>query len=476
MLTTRHIRFNVRVVLCLLFSLCAHAAADLPPILAQTIADKGFELDGIGLFVQEVGANKPLVSFQAHKPFNPASVIKLVTTAASLGTLGVGYRWSTDVLYTGDLNRGTLNGDVYFVGNGDPYLTPERFWLLLNRLSMFGIHDIKGNVYFDDSYFRPDKVDYGAFDDQPFRTYHVGPNAVLVGFQATEFHFGVEQDQVNIVTFPASPRLRLVNKVKLVNGSCGNWQKRLTLSVDNKGDDVVVTFDGRYARECERRTLYRRVVETADHFSHYFLPIWQQLGGSVGGRIQPARVPSSATSAIQESSISLAEAIRLINKFSNNVMTRQVLLTMGAARYQAPGTTDKGLKAVRSWVQETGVDDSVLQLDNGAGLSRDTRTSAVMLGQMLVYIYHQAYMPEFMASLPVSGYDGTMAHRFHGEPLIGRAHIKTGLLDFVQTMAGYVYARSGKRYVVVMLHNDKQAHTKKAEALQDELIRWVYQQ
>jgi D-alanyl-D-alanine carboxypeptidase/D-alanyl-D-alanine-endopeptidase (penicillin-binding protein 4) len=155
-------------------------------------------------------------------------------------------------------------------------------------------------------------------------------------------------------------------------------------------------------------------------------------------------------------------------------MTRQVLLSLGAQVYGPPGTTEKGIAAVKAWLAETKLDGPGLQLDNGAGLSRDTRITASQLGQLLLHVYQQAYMPEFMASLPVSGYDGTMAHRFRDEPLSGRAHIKTGLLDFVQTMAGYVTTASGKRYVVVMLHNHPRAHTKAAERLQDDVIRWTF--
>ena len=142
--------------------------------------------------------------------------------------------------------------------------------------------------------------------------------------------------------------------------------------------------------------------------------------------------------------------------------------------YGPPGTTKKGIAAVRAWLAAQKLDDPALQLDNGAGLSRDTRVSAALLGQLLRYVYRQSYMPEFIASLPVAGYDGSMAHRFNDEPVLGHAHIKTGLLDFVQSMAGYVTTATGKRYVVVLLHNHPRAHTKAAERLQDQVIRWTY--
>lgn len=468
----------VWVILVLFTPVPAAAEAELPPELAAAIKDADFSSDGIGLFIQGVDNEKPLVALHADLFLNPASVIKLVTTAAALDMLGQGYRWSTEVMYTGNIEGHTLNGDLYIRGNGDPYLTPERFWRLLNRIYIVGIHRITGDVLIDNSYFEPGKVDYAAFDKQPYRTYNVGPNAVLVGFQATEFHLDIDttgtDPAVKITPFPQSPRLRIINQVKLVNGSCNAWKKRLSLETRNNAGMLEVVFSGNYALACKQRTLYRRVSEAQDHYQHFFLPLWNQIGGSVDGKITQGIVPADAKRLLEESSISLAEAVRLVNKFSNNVMTRQILLSMGAQEFGPPGTTDKGIAAVNAWLVEHKLDHPDLQLDNGAGLSRDARISAGLLGELLLHVYKQAYMPEFIAALPVSGYDGTMAHRFNDTPLVGHAHIKTGLLDFVQSMAGYVTTATGKRYVVVLLHNDKRAHTRSAEKLQNQLINWIY--
>ena len=468
----------VWVVLVLVTPVNAAAKAELPSELAAAIKDADFTTDGIGLFIQGVDDDKPLVALHADQFLNPASVIKLVTTAAALDLLGQGYRWSTEVMYTGKIEGHTLNGDLYIRGNGDPYLTPERFWRLLNRIFIYGIHHITGDVLIDNSYFEPGKVDYAAFDQQPYRTYNVGPNAVLVGFQATEFHFDIDttgtDPAVRITPFPQSPRLRIINQVKLIDGRCKAWQKRLSLETRNNAGVLEVVFTGYYARACNLRTLYRRVSEAQDHYQHFFLPLWSQLGGSVEGKITQGTVPADASRVLEEPSISLAEAVRLVNKFSNNVMTRQILLSIGAQESGPPGTTETGLAAVNAWLVEHDLDDPDLQLDNGAGLSRDARISAGLLGRLLLHVYKQAYMPEFIAALPVAGYDGTMAHRFKDTPLVGSAHIKTGLLDFVQSMAGYVTTATGKRYVVVLLHNHPRAHTRSAEKLQNQVINWIY--
>jgi len=459
-----------------IFAGASHAEVTLPSELASAIKAKNFSADGIGLYIQAVDATKPLVAFQENRPLNPASVIKLVTTAAALDLLGPDYRWATEVYYTGTLSNNTLKGDLYFHGNGDPYLTPERFWLLLNRIKIFGVHAITGNVYFDNSYFDPDPIDYNAFDNQPYRTYNVAPNALLVGFQATEFHFLPGNKHVEIVPFPSSSKLKINNEVKLVNGSCGAWEKRLSLSAKTVKGILNVNFEGQYSRDCDKRILYRRVTEADEHFQHYFLPLWQQLGGEFSGSIAKRNVPKDKSLVISEESISLAEVVRFINKFSNNVMTRQLLLTVGAKSYGPPGTTKKGIDAVMQWLDKHNLNGEALKLDNGSGLSRDTRISAAMLAKLLLFVYQQSYMPEFIASLPVVGVDGAVAYRSNNGSATGHAHIKTGLLDYVQTMAGYVTTTSGKRYVVVMLHNDPNAHTRAAAQLQNDVIQWTFNQ
>lgn len=451
-------------------------------VVEQLIKQHHFKTKGISVYVRAVDSEKPLLSFQAQKALNPASTIKLVTTAIALDQMGAGYRWNNEILYTGTIDDGTLKGDLYFRGNGDPYLTPERFWRLLYRVYLYGIENIDGNLYVDDSYFQPESIDYAAFDNQPYRTYHVGPSAVLVGFQATELNFSVNHKKgaVNIVPFPNAEFIAINNQVKLRrSGSCGRWQKRLQITPVKRKHTLQIKISGNYAEACGKKTLYRRVSSRADHFELFFRPIWKQIGGKLQGEISRQKTPPSAKALMNEESISLSETIRFINKFSNNVMTRQVLLSLGAQQLGAPGTTQKGIQAIDQWLDKKiaqGIihDRKALRLDNGSGLSRKTRVSAQLLGELLHYVYQQAYMPDFIASLPITGYDGTMAHRFSGEKLLGQIYMKTGLLDFVQSMGGFVTAASGKRYIVVMLHNDKRAHTMQAERLQNDVLRWVY--
>lgn len=156
-------------------------------------------------------------------------------------------------------------------------------------------------------------------------------------------------------------------------------------------------------------------------------------------------------------------------------MTRQVVLTLGAELLGPPGTPEKGRRAIELWLEANGLQWPEFVLDNGSGLSREGRVSARHLGELLVRVYHGPTMPEFMASLAIVGIDGTARKRLKGEDLMGRAHLKTGTLSGVRAIAGYVLARSGKRYAVVVLHNEPDLNKDIGNEIQDALLRWVYE-
>jgi D-alanyl-D-alanine carboxypeptidase/D-alanyl-D-alanine-endopeptidase (penicillin-binding protein 4) len=172
----------------------------------------------------------------------------------------------------------------------------------------------------------------------------------------------------------------------------------------------------------------------------------------------------------------LAEIIRLVNKYSNNVMARHLLLTIGAERLGAPATTERGRNAVRAWLASRGITMPGFVLDNGSGLSRAEHVTARGLGEMLNIAWHSPFMPEFAASLPLSATDGTLRNRFKSPGMQGRIRLKTGHLDDVSALAGFVNAASGKTYVVVIIVNHPGAHAGTGEEVQAELIRWLFGQ
>lgn len=461
------------LLLIFLLSLCSISQGNtLPKEIAQAIRANGFTTKGMSIFVQGVHDKRPLLHFQSSVARNPASVMKLITTAVSLDQLGPGYKWKTEVYTDKGVVNGTSDGNVYIKGYGDPFMTPEHFWRFLRDLQEKGLKHIKGDIILDTSYFRPPLEDPAAFDNKPFRAYNVTPTALLINFQAIRFTFDPQSQnhRPKITLFPTVDNMKLINQVNLTNGPCGNWQYKMKLSVAQKKQQEVM-LRGKFPKSCGKKDYYRVINQGPDYVGGIFRLIWTQLGGSLGGKFRSGRLHPSADLYHTHYSLPLGDLVRGINKYSNNVMTRQVLFTLGAENKSVPGTQTKGKTVIREWLAQHHLLSKKMVMDNGAGLSRRSRVTATQLGELLITVFQKPFMPEFISSLPISSVDGTMSHRINSAP--GNIHMKTGILDYVRTQAGYVLSRRGKRYAVVMLHNHPRAHTSAAERIQDILLEWV---
>lgn len=448
------------------------AATPLPAPVAAALKRHGLSPEGLSLYVQEIGRDEPLLAIGADVPRNPASSMKLLTTLVALEELGPAYTWRTEAYTRGRFAGERLAGDLYLKGYGDPYLVLENFWRFLRALRQQGLQSIDGDLVLDQSYFAAEDEDPADFDGRPNRAYNVLPRALLVNFQAVRLRFLPGANGLRVVADPPVP---LENRIRLASDGCRGWYQGWGMRMHGTKHGARLVFDGKYQADCGERELFRVVDDGPAYIHSAFSALWREQGGSLAGGVREEAVPPDAEPFYTWSSPPLADVIRSINKYSNNVMTRQLLLTLGAERHGAPGTTDKGARVVHAWLERQGLSFPELVLDNGAGLSRDARISARHLAQVLAAAYRSAYMPEYMSALPVSALDGTLKNRFGGA-LAGRMHLKTGSLNGVRSLAGYILNAAGRRVIVVYLHNHPRANTDAAEAVQQELLEWIYSQ
>ena len=171
----------------------------------------------------------------------------------------------------------------------------------------------------------------------------------------------------------------------------------------------------------------------------------------------------------------MSDIVRGINKFSNNIAARQLYLALGTGNSvidSSPATLAKSDAAVRRWLASKQLNFPELMIENGSGLSRTERISARHMGQLLLAAFKSPVMPEFIASLPIAAVDGTLKNRFTDTPIKGLAHMKTGTLNNVRALAGYLIDEMGRRVVIVFFINHDQAE--QSHAIMDTLVQWVY--
>lgn len=470
---------RVLVLLALIIAACAFRgaaaqSARLPEPVAHALARAGVPESAVALYVHEVNAERPLLAVRAERALNPASTMKLVTTYAALELLGPAYVWNTEAYSAAPLEQGLLAGDLILKGYGDPKLTIENFWLLLRGLRARGLREIRGDLVLDRGYFSSEEPDPARFDDQPARPYNTAPDALLINFKAVTIHFVPDADTrtVRLVTEPPLPKLQVVNNLRLADGACGDWVSRIKADAQGGAEAARLTFNGVYAQDCGERTRSFSVLGHRQYVGGLFALLWQELGGVFTGGVRDGEVTPAARLVAAAQSQSLAETVRDINKYSNNVMARQLFLTLGAAGAGPPATAEKSGEVIKQWLASKGLSFPELVLENGSGLSRIERISAKNLGRLLVSAYHSAVMPELMSSLPLTAVDGTMRKRLSGAGVAGQAHVKTGSLAGVRSIAGYVLDAHGRRVVVVLIVNHGNAAN--AQPAQDALLNWIY--
>jgi D-alanyl-D-alanine carboxypeptidase/D-alanyl-D-alanine-endopeptidase (penicillin-binding protein 4) len=371
------------------------------------------------------------------------------------------------------LSNGVLNGDLVLQGGGDPYMTLERWWSFTHMLRARGLKAIRGDIVIDNTAFALPPEDPGAFDGRPNRTYNVLPDALMVNFQSIEFRVAPNPQigKVEIVATPAPVNLAIENRIAFATGRCRAPANRVDFEVASELWDRVA-FAGALSSECAERSFTRVLLRPPQYAFGTFLELWQQLGGEFNGTLRVEAAPQDAQLYLNFDSLSLGEIVRLTNKFSSNLMARHLLLAMGAARFGPPATPQKGADAVALWARERGLDLLGMDIDNGSGLSRATHISVLQMSRVLAAAYHSRYAPEFIASLPLAGIDGTLKSRMQQTPA-GSVRLKTGHLDGVSGVAGYVTTASGKTYVLVSLVNDLSGNAGAGDAVHAALVTWM---
>lgn len=398
----------------------------LPDQVATVLRASGVSEAGMGTYVRLANGSQPaLLTANADDPQSPASTMKLVTTYAALGILGPDYRWPTEIYTNGNVTGGTLYGDVIIRGYGNPQFAENDFRQMLQALRARGISSIKGNLVADTGFFNVPYQDPGAFDGNAGAAYNAQPEAILYQERGSCYEFRDLKGKVQKVC-PIMP---------------ANAQAREALNVNLFGS---------------------------------FWKLWVgELGGQMQGTFARGGTPQNAQLVYTHRSRPLREIIMEVNKDSNNVMARQILLSVGAKQLGAPGTPQKGAQAIGQWLESRGLPFPELRLENGSGLSRIERITPRHMGEMLVDAYNSPYRNDLMNSMAVLGVDGTLKNRMKNSGLAGRGRFKTGTLRDVRALAGYLQASDGQTYVISILHNDPRARAS-VRAAHDDLVEWVF--
>jgi D-alanyl-D-alanine carboxypeptidase/D-alanyl-D-alanine-endopeptidase (penicillin-binding protein 4) len=372
--------------------------------------------------------------------------MKLISTKAAIDILGLGFRWETDVLIDGKVLNKALTGDLYFRGSGDPTLDLPRFHKLLKKIYDMGVQSIEGNVYVDRSNFSLDPHDPSQFDEKPLRPYNAGADALPINANVFDIQFMPDHENKKVRLISSPVNAPIANQLTLVDRACERWPKNPII------ENQHIVFRGSYPATCGIKQRQYSFLSHSSYFKNAFLSQWTTLGGTFTGSVLEDKTPESAKLLLKIKSEPLASALRLTNKWSSNLAARNIFLTLSTQQNKTGNLTQSRL-IVENWAKARGLDTSGLLIDNGAGLSRNGLITASLISEILKMAWRDPSMPEFVSSLSIPGVDGTLGKRYGGSPLEAKAHLKTGFLENVRSIAGYLHLPEGHTLSIVIIMN-----------------------
>jgi D-alanyl-D-alanine carboxypeptidase/D-alanyl-D-alanine-endopeptidase (penicillin-binding protein 4) len=467
------------------FAAALPAHAQLPEPVAQVVRSTGLAEDAVSVLVLRDG--QTVLSHLADRPMQPASTMKLVTTLVGLETLGPVFRGRTELRTAGELQGETLRGDLVLRGGADVDLSGEALETMLRSLRAQGIRKIRGHLVVDRQLFNPARADLGVrpFDEAPEAYYNVIPDAAMINKNMLQLDMRSTGRRLKLAMQPELQGVTIASDMKLIDADCKKWEDgwKLPEALPQKNGGIKVMLHGTFPKNCEQ-TYAINVVDRQEYLDRLFRQTWKRLGGTISDTTIEGAAPPDARLLAEHVSRTLPEIVRDTNKPSDNTLARTIFLSLGAleadpvlgSHPQAGGAESTAVRsdaAVRNWMRAHSINDSGLVLENGSGLSRTERISAVQMGALLQAGLRSNWAPEFLASMPIVGVDGTMRRRLHDSPAAGRARMKTGSLNNVVALAGYVPDATGKPLVVVAMVNSNLSGNGRGRAVLDALVDWA---
>lgn len=467
------------------------AANTLPPSVVNALREANIPEDAIGVAVTRLTDGATLISHGADLSLAPASTMKLVTTFIGLERLGPIYRGRAELRTDAPQIGSALTGNLVLRGMADFDLDWEAFQRMLQTLRNKGIQHIQGDLIVDRQLFQPSRLDIGVppFDEAPEFRYNVIPDALLINMNLLQIELVSDASSMRIRVTPNLDQVEVVSNMQLIDGPCNKWEggwvmptqrpPLLGLAKEANSGEVQIQLNGTFPRNCVITTDIN-ILDRAVYTDKLFRSLWAKLGGTYGGVTREAPTPASAEGRLlaEHRSRPLAEVLRDINKPSDNTLARMLYLSLGAppdAGEHNISTLAIAEQEVRAWFNRQGISQTGLVIENGSGLSRAERIRPAQLAGLLTAASRSNWAPEFMASLPIVGVDGTMRNRLRDTPAAAHARIKTGTLKDVVAIAGYVPDARGQMCVVVAIVNHPRAGGAAGQSIVDALINWVVQ-
>ena len=460
-------------------SICHHALAAPEPQIHYALTDELapvlnlplFSQSKVGIQVIDIETGEEVFAHRADEEYIPASVMKILTAAIAYRTLGPDYRFRTDVYTDGSIDNGVLKGNLYIKGTGDPTLVAEKLWKVIHDLKTSGISEIKGQVIYDDSHFDGPSLIPGwtkEADLQSGPAYFPTLSSMSVNFNTVAIMVRpgarIGDDAIVNLEYPV-PFVEIQADVKTIASGSKPW---MVVERTIEEGQVHFSISGKINHgEVKPWIYYRSIPEPELLFQSLFRQLAKEQGLVIRGRDKMGRLPENVMLLTTLYSQPLRELTADMNKHSRNLIAEHLIRAVGY-EYSGVATTEAGLDVLHDYLVDLGIPESDFTLMNGSGLSPDTKIKPSVVTAVLLDLYRDpSIRHEFLASLAVNGQEGTLKWRLKDEPQYSKLRGKTGSINGVYCLGGYIRTDSGHVYAFSFFVNDIHRSVRRVREAQD---------
>ncbi|OQW92000.1 MAG: D-alanyl-D-alanine carboxypeptidase/D-alanyl-D-alanine-endopeptidase [Beggiatoa sp. IS2] len=469
----------------LLIAAPTFSQTNLSQAIDQALSKRCLDAGQTGVSVISLPSGNVLHAYNMDTPLLPASVMKLVTTAAALHYLGPEYRFQTRVLHTGQRVGNVIQGDLVIVGGGDPKISPQTLWHIADQLKKSGIDEVSGGLiadtHFFDSYDHPpDWQDDGSGQ----RAYNAKMGALSINYNIVAVHIRPGNhagESLNVWLEPSSTYMVINNTGKTLQRGRNSVSARrleelgMQQTVATSPSTVQINVQGSLRTDASERVIYLNVDDPARFAVETFRAYLQQVGIQVAGPTEVRSVPTSGKLIYRHESPPLSWVLKELNTYSNNFMAEQVVKTISAHISNTPGSNAQSTELIKQFISSSGANLQGTYLADGSGLSRNNRLTVHTITDVLKIMYQRFDIgPDFLSVLRVMGADGERSKRFSNSPAKARVRAKTGTLAGVSTLAGYVASENNQVYAYALFLNNNRCGHDGADAVENAIVNAIY--
>ena len=428
----------------------------------------------LSIILEDSESGERLISINPSTTRSPGSVTKIFTAFAALDLLGEAYQWRTDAFIEKENNNEEIVDHLLIRGGGDPSFSLKDLEKLILNIRAKGIREIRDDIYFDQTFFRQRKKSTAKFDKSPLRPYNTMHSSLIVNSNKIDLSFNLNEQtgKPDITPLFLPIGIEIENNLSVGSGKCKDFRSKVTFDEKFRKQTLTILINGVYPAQCKNLDHDLAITRTEHYFFGVFKKLWLNSGGTINGYYKKKNKSNKHVLVAHVFSEELSTALEMMLKESDNLTARNIFLSLPEFSKR------KELRNSRKLLYGSMKENNIYWhfrniIDNGSGLSRVTRIKAESVMSLIQEIDQGTKFSSIKSMLPISGVDGTLKNIYQSKLLRGQLRLKTGTLNGVRCLAGFITTKSGNEYRFVFMHNNYDEYDYDLRSFTTELFNMI---